>query len=501
MPIHPHVAREEEGASSDTAWLRAQLTLGGRAISRNRGVFGLAFTVVLVCSVVALAIMPRTYHAETKILARRSPALAVHGDEPGSDAPTRAAADTILRRADLVALVERTELLQHWEDHRAIAVRIRDFLVRATGSERTEEDRLDAMVDRLQKRLSVWTNDTDGTVSVAIDWPDPVMATRLVDLAQQNFLDARYAQEISALAEHLSILQTHADAALGDVNAAVAAVAKLRQTSGESAERSATPAAGSRGTEGAVVASSPPRAEDPASVRLSAAVTAKQRSLDDLLDMRRRRVDELQTRLTELRATYTEQHPAVIEVQQALASLSTDSPQIVEMRRELAALKGEADRAAGARAPGAPPMSVVRLAPPAPPSSADLASLESDLREDRDPAMVYARGELRTAMDKYAALRDKAQAAQIDLETARAAFAYRYSVVTPSQLPKHPTKPNVLLVLLAALVAAFITATLSAVVAELQRGVVQDLDEVARWVGCPVLGVLDVPALPPGPPA
>ena len=52
--------------------------------------------------------------------------------------------------------------------------------------------------------------------------------------------------------------------------------------------------------------------------------------------------------------------------------------------------------------------------------------------------MVYARGQLRDAMDKYAALRAQIQTAQIDLETAQAAFKYRYTVVTPAHLPKTP---------------------------------------------------------------
>ena len=52
--------------------------------------------------------------------------------------------------------------------------------------------------------------------------------------------------------------------------------------------------------------------------------------------------------------------------------------------------------------------------------------------------MVYARGQLRDAMDKYAALRTQIQTAQIDLETAQAAFKYRYSVVTPAHLPRSP---------------------------------------------------------------
>ena len=53
-------------------------------------------------------------------------------------------------------------------------------------------------------------------------------------------------------------------------------------------------------------------------------------------------------------------------------------------------------------------------------------------------------------MDKYSQLRAQIETAQIDFDTAEAAFKYRYSVVEPPQLPKKPSKPNAPLVVLGA---------------------------------------------------
>jgi len=93
-----------------------------------------------------------------------------------------------------------------------------------------------------------------------------------------------------------------------------------------------------------------------------------------------------------------------------------------------------------AAAPG-PVLTTLAVNPAATPSQlpSDVLRLDLDLREDRDPGMVYARGQLRDAMDKYAALRTQIQTAQIDLETAQSCVKYRYSVVTPAHLPKSPT--------------------------------------------------------------
>src|SRR6185437_11378015 len=85
---------------------------------------------------------------------------------------------------------------------------------------------MDTMVERLDKRLTAWT--ADGTVVISIDWPDARMAARLVDIAQQNFLEARHAQEITALAEEIGILESHAKRQRTDVDAAVAALEVLR---------------------------------------------------------------------------------------------------------------------------------------------------------------------------------------------------------------------------------------------------------------------------------
>jgi capsular polysaccharide biosynthesis protein len=103
---------------------------------------------------------------------------------------------------------------------------------------------------------------------------------------------------------------------------------------------------------------------------------------------------------------------------------------------------------------------------------------------------VYARAELRDAMDKYAALRAQVQAAQIDLETAQAAFKYRYSVLTPARLPRRPARPNVPLVLLAALLAAAGAAVLAAVLADLRAGRLVERWQVEALLGRPILGEL-----------
>jgi hypothetical protein len=187
-----------------------------------------------------------------------------------------------------------------------------------------------------------------------------------------------------------------------------------------------------------------------------------------------------------------------------MSELSAESPQVTTLRQEITSSNAEYDR----RIDGAndPPVSGVTptlalvgalagTAATPPQLSSDVLRLDLDLREDRDPGMVYARGQLRDAMDKYAALRTQIQTAQIDLETAQAAFKYRYSVVTPAHLPRSPTKPNVPLVLLAALVAATLCAFLFAVLVDVRKGRLLERWQIERLLDRPILGEIALPRL------
>ena len=483
------------------------------SLRRHKSLAALVLGTILLGASLAVWSMPSSYHAEAKVLAQKNQALQVRGDgAPGAEGPTRAAAEAVLRRSNLVALIGQTDLLDQFDAHRAPIERARDAVMHVVSRAPTEEERLDAMIERLEKKLHVWT--VDGTVSIAVDWSNPQMAKQLIDISQQNYLETRYAQEITAFGESLAILEGHAAGLRGDIDEAVARITALRDArEPQKASSDGKPGDGkpavypARGPEaGARAAERRPEGEEGAQVR--ATIAAKQRALDDLSDFRRRRLSELQARLAELRGTYTENHPSVIDTQQAIGAMAGDSPQIKSLRAELAALKGEQAASASAAAQsggggvapsrggggGALAGAIPRVIAPQLPG--DLTRLDLELREDREPAMVYARGQLRDAMDKYAAFREKVQAAQIDLETAQAAFKYRYSVITPAQLPKRPRSPNVPLILLGALLGGVLSALLAAIVADLRRGVFVERWQVERILDRPVLAEIEIPALP-----
>jgi uncharacterized protein involved in exopolysaccharide biosynthesis len=470
------------------------------SIRRHTLLVAAIFVSIVGATVGLVSAMPKTYHVEAKALFQTNAALTVRGDGPGAESLTHVAGETVLRHDNLLSLIQQTDLVQYTRDHRAPIERARDIIAKVLlRHEDSETEQTDALVRLLEKKFSVWTSESGSTVTVAIDWPDAPMACRLVDAAQKAFLDARYAREITALAESIGILGSHTAGLKADIDGAVGGIESMR--GGQSAPKAdaVAPAPTPRVLSAPVV----PRVSEANGdlEQLRAQIHTQLHAIDDLDESRRRRLSELQAQLAEARTTYTENYPAIVDLKQLIAAVSVESPQVASLRAETAALKADYDRrtasASEASAAAGPPSPMLAspsmvMTPPQIPS--DVLRLALDLREDRDPGMVYAREQLRDAMDKYAALRTQIQTAQIDLETAQAAFKYRYSVITPARLPKGPASPNVPLILIAAIIAALLSAVILAVVVDVRADRLVDRWQVENLLDRPILGEVELPS-------
>ena len=390
------------------------------SVRRHRLLVVAVFLLIVGAAVGSFFALPKTYHVETKALAQPNSALTVRGDGPGADSLTRVAADTVLRQENLLALIRETDLLPYMREHRAPVQVARDAILDAVHAHRdSDAERLDNLVRLLEKRLSVWTSDSGNTVggstvTIAIDWPDGPMACRLVDAAQRGFLDARYAREVTALAESIEILRKHTTSLQADIDAAVAGIQRMRAPAEEpqAARTADSPVARPRWLSSRRTVA--PRASGPSPdlQPLQSQIDAKQHVIDELEDLRRQRLSELQAHLAEARTTYTESHPTITNLKQQIAALSAESPQLTSLRQEIESLRAQYEsKEAGPSEPTTPPAIVWTVAPPGlagaagatpPQVPGDVLRLALDLREDRDPGMVYARGQLRDAMDKYA---------------------------------------------------------------------------------------------------
>jgi hypothetical protein len=174
-------------------------------------------------------------------------------------------------------------------------------------------------------------------------------------------------------------------------------------------------------------------------------------------------------------------------MEQRISALQKESPQVLQLKRDEEALVQEYKTRGG--------RDVVNLSDmgssprPSVSSGADLDAALSSLMPglDEDPAMLVARDQLRMATARYQDLLMRIDAARIELDTARAAFKYRYSVVSPALTPRKPISPNVLLIILGGVLGAIGCAFFATTLMDLKGKRLIEPWQVESQLGLPVL--------------
>ncbi|MBK7863671.1 MAG: hypothetical protein IPJ65_34715 [Archangiaceae bacterium] len=471
------------------------------------GSFGRHKLLGTVCLVLVMGIaglvaqfMPRSYEASTKILTHQTGFMSSLSNPyrgAQDEGPTRAARERVLGRDNLEKIVAQTDLVNEWAKSRNPVFKLKDRLQQMIGGQWTKEDLTEIMVGTLGKRLAVAVD--EGTVEIKVVWPEPSMARRIVESAQQNFLETRHLNEVAAISETIGILEIHAGQTQSQIDEALANLQHVISERTKSAQRNyvaATPvAAPSPAAAPAPVIRPSPRQSDVPSqemAQLKFLLRSKQRAISDLEEFRTRQLTELRTQLEQQKVIYNNQHPVILELEQRVDSLKKDSPQLDTLKREEAQLTAEIEAKGGnreERAEGTPAQ--VRRQAPSQPSPAGTA-METSLAQlapelDRDPTITVAQDQLRVALARYQELLMRVEAARLELDTARAAFKYRFSVVNPPQTPRKPTAPNVPFILLAGLLGGVFLAFLAAAGLDLWRRTVCNTWQIERQINLPVI--------------
>jgi hypothetical protein len=222
--------------------------------------------------------------------------------------------------------------------------------------------------------------------------------------------------------------------------------------------------------------------QDGETARLQSLLASKQQTIADLDGFRHRRLAELQEQLASQEATYSSQHPVIINLRQTIEQMSRPSPQLEAARNEARDLEREIVRRGGRAVDPAPTLAL----PVEPPTreATEPAAL------DDDPRVEYERGHLRLLFTRYWTLRDRIDSARVELDTAQAAFKYRYSVITPPQMPTAPAKPVPVRVVLASILGGIAFALFVSIAADIRSGMIVERWQIERRLGLPVLADL-----------
>ena len=489
-----------------------------RSVRRHKALaFGTVALVLALTSGAAL-VLPKTYYVQTKLFAQRNAVMAALSN-PGravpwdADAPTKAAAETVLRRDNLISLITQTDLIKEWDRRRAPVLKFKDWVIATVTRETpTADDQLDMLVELLEERMIVNAGPVgDGTVTIELTWPDADMAYRLVQGAQQAFLEARQVAETAAIGESIAILERYSASLHENINRTLAELERAAAPKGgavAAAPRSRVARAVRPVTSAvpAIIASLgvPQLADsvnaDPDLNRLKTSITNKRQELSRLEEARQRQVSDLQNRLSQLRTVYTANHPSVLSAQQNLAAVSQDQPQAVSLAAEIEEMQAEYDKrfadatdlqiktelakrsaAAAAAAVSTGPAPVIE-APPAPAPAARLQAADSQTE--------FASLRLRSELNQLESVLERTDGARIELAVSQAAFKYRYSVIRPAQVPRDPQSPNLKLIFAAGFCASLLLALGVAVSKDLLSGLILETWQVERQLGLPVLGTL-----------
>ena len=465
----------EAGELFDWALIGSYLAFVFHSIWRHKLLFILLWGGIVLSSIGLMMVLPKTYQVRTMLQAQRNqmmaslsnPSRAVPID---ADAPTRLAAETVQRYDNLVALIQQTELIKNWPLHRAPALRLKDAIFARLFKPPTQEEQIENFVYYLQSRL--WVATGEGTVTIGIEFPDAQLAYSLVDTALQNFLEARHAADLSSITEAITILEGRAEQAHQGLAAALQQLQTAREARAAQLGRQVRkPTVENRG----------PAPIDEEAARVLVGVQSKRRAIADLEEFRRRRITELQTRLQEQRATYSASHPSVLDTEQSLEAVRHESPQVAVLKRELAVLEADLKKTGVAD----PARKEVGRSTPVVFQAEHLGS--TDPREEDDPQIGYLREQVRFALTSYNSFLDRIEAARLELDSARAAFKYRYTVITPVQRPRGHIKPKPAMVLAASLIAGLVLAVLSTTLVDLRSRKLLENWQIERQLKLPLL--------------
>jgi uncharacterized protein involved in exopolysaccharide biosynthesis len=464
----------EGGDLINFAILRQDAGFVLRAPLRHRRLAAICFASVVVLAAASSLVIRDVYQVQAGILALRNPVMLTLSN-PGLargndwDTPTRAARETVLRRDNLIALCNQTDLVDRYLKTRSPLGRLyRSLLDSLSGQKMTRAELTDALVDTLETKL--WVNVSDeGTVTINFEWTDKDIAFQIVEAAVQNFLETRHATEIAVLGETISLLEGRAAALQKEVDSTLAQLERKERARPRVTQRRAP----------ILPRLSPASRRDEDTARLEATLNARRRALADLEDFRQRRLSELSTLLAQKEATFAERHPEVLNTRQSIAAMSQPSPQIEALRAEVRDLERELGRR-GSQAAAADVSSAATAL------STDLYESRALLETD-DPRYEYERGQLRFLRDQYSSVLLRLASARLELETAQAAFKYKYSVFSPPMFPKYPKRPYFLLRLLGGLLGGTALALFVTTAVDLRSGRIVEAWQIGRRLGLPLL--------------
>jgi uncharacterized protein involved in exopolysaccharide biosynthesis len=431
-----------------------------RSLRRHPLIAAGGAALTLVAAVVALAVMPRIYRSEGRVLTRTAyyiPALvsSLRFVVPfGANRGTTGAIEVIRSRESLEKVVTRSQLAERWVANRGGLRRMMDAAFTLVFGPPDADALRDGLISMLEKRL--YPGIDNDVIVFAVEWNDADTARLLVETAIAVFLDGRQNAELSELEDTVKLLERN--------------LASARQPL-QAAENNLRAVLTSRGAIRRVVPKRPPTAKP--SNPILAELTEKRARVAKIQAEYDSRLAKAQEKMARLQESLGPSHPDMLQAAREVEEASRPPEELTQAQAET--LRAELDLNRG----------------DAQPFPADLEFTVTGTQVD--PAVEQAAAEYRRARESFDQLRDRLADARVEAQTTKAAFQYRYIITQPPDRPNKPVKPRAIVVIGAGFAASIFVGLILALFFDLRTRRVIEAWMIDRIAGVPLLGEIEQP--------
>lgn len=435
-----------------------------RAFRRQLLLATAVFTATVIMAGVVMAFSSPVYTSEARIVVNTNLILGSgtaarrhYTGSPTDPDPLATVVEMMKSRESLTKLMDTLGLVKRWTDTRGAFGRWLDKVTTRLFGPPGEHEQREALLEVLDRKITV--RGENDIITVTVNWHEPEGAVLLARAIIDNFAQEQHAGESGQYQEQVSVLEKEL-ARADDLLAAEAA-------------RFAVAAERANAASGMVLKRrfdlSQPDLEQIAT--LEQELEKKREALRRLEAAHDASVGEVREALNNLRARLGPNHPDVREAERTLV-LQSEPPNEL---RELRASEAETSTR------------LTRVMP-----SATATGLLQTLTQvaTTDPALETARESYARASGLRAVVATHLSEARSAMATAEAAFAYKYSITQPPQLPRKPTSPDGIQVAIASVVAGCVLAFVLAIIRDVSSGRIQEPWQITRFVGLPVIGTI-----------
>ena len=346
----------------------------------------------------------------------------------------------------------------------------------------SEEDMREALLELLRRKVIVYPDDE--VVTFLVTWYDPDTPVLLVEHLQDILLQERRARENGVVSDALEILQDHGREVREEIDRKLEELRDLRSELQVDAPRPRREPAPRRS------ATQTPRnrADSYAIADLRAELDHARRTLREIESQRQRRLVDVQSTLRQRSVDLGPEHPDIIALESQVDALRQVSSEEEMLRRRIDNLQSDYLRRGGTtdQLHDTSPRAVARQ------RLADVFDELESVADEEDEALAYARAQLGLTIAKYEDILERISGARIELDTANAAFKYRYTVIGEPRRPREPDGLPIPILLAGGLFLGLIVGVFAGVGREIVGGRLLVGWQIPRFVGLPLLGEVGV---------